>query len=145
VSRSLRATLRLDVRLQARSRLYVIGLFVAVLLGLALRALVPPEHVGRGLAAFYVLGLGGTTFMFGASMLLLERGEGTLAALRTTPLTPRDYVASKVLTLTGFALVESAVVFGLAARDLPPRPGLLVLGALVLGAVVLGADRKSVV
>lgn len=128
------ATVVLDIRLQARSRLYAIGVGVAVLLGVVLRVLFPVDLVGRGLAAFYLLGLGGTTFMFGASMLLLEKGEGTLEALRVSTLTTSAYVFSKVVTLTAFALLESAVVFAIAARGVPTNHLWLAGGMLVLGA-----------
>ncbi len=127
------ATLQQDLRLQSRNQLYVIGIGVAVVLGLMVRYLVPAEHVGRGLAAFYLLGLGGTTYMFGASMLLLEKGERTLEALRVTGIRTRDYVGSKALTLTAFAIVESAIVYLIAARGVPTDFGLLLLGAAVLG------------
>ena len=127
------ATIKLDVMLQARNQLYVIGIGVAILMGLAVRYLIPTEYVGRGLTAFYILGLGGTTFMFGASMLLLEKGERTLEALRSTMITTSDYVLSKAITLTLFALVESAIVYVIAARGIPTNVGWLVLGALVLG------------
>ncbi len=128
------ATLRLDVVLQARSQLYGLGVFAAVVLGVLVRFLVPEGHIGRGLAAFYVLGVGGTTFMFGASMLLLERGQRTLEALRTSMVTTRAYVSSKVITLTVFAVVESAVVYAIASRGVATNFGWLLLGALVLGA-----------
>ena len=130
----LTATLRLDITVQARSHLYTLGVLTAVMFGLVLRALVPEAHVGRGLAAFYVLGIGGTTFMFGASMLLLERGQRTLEALRVSMITSREYVLSKVLTLTTFALVESAIIYAIASQGLPTRFVWLVLGLLVLGA-----------
>lgn len=127
------ATLRLDVKLQARNQLYLIGVGVAVLMGLMVRYLVPVEYIGRGLAAFFVLGLGGTTFMFGASMLLLEKAEGTLEALRITGITTADYVGSKAITLTLFAIVESAIVYAISARGVPTDFGVLFVGAGVLG------------
>lgn len=127
------ATLRLDVQLQSRNQLYVIGIGTAVLLGLALRYLFPVDAVGRALAAFYVLAVGGTTFMFGASMLLLEKGERTLDALRTTMIRTSDYVLSKAITLTAFAMVESAIVYAIAARGVETNFLWLGLGALVLG------------
>jgi fluoroquinolone transport system permease protein len=131
--RRLRATLLLDAKVQAKSQLYTIGLAVAVLLGGMLRFLVPVAYIGRGFAGFVLTGLGGTTFMFGAAMLLLERDAGVLAALRVTPLTTRDYVLSKTLTLTSFALVETAVVYAIAARGVPTSFPWLLLGAVVLG------------
>lgn len=128
------ATLKLDLKLQARNQLYVIGVLVAVATGLMVRFLVPTSHIGRGLAAFYVLGLGGTTFMFGSSMLLLEKGEGTLEALRTSMISSGDYVLSKAITLTAFAVVESAIVYAIASRGVAASYLLLLLGAAVLGA-----------
>ncbi len=41
---TLTATLKLDVRLQARSKLYAIGIAVALLLGLAGRYFVNPDY-----------------------------------------------------------------------------------------------------
>ncbi|WP_428267876.1 hypothetical protein [Haliangium sp.] len=133
--RRLVATLRLDVRLQARSKLYGIGVFVAVALGLMARFLVPAEHIGRGLAGFYILGIGSTTYMFGAAMLLLEKSERTLEALRVSMITSRDYVLSKTITLTGFALVESAIVFAISGRGVSASYLLLLAGVAVLGAL----------
>ncbi len=132
--RRLLATLRLDMKLQARNRLYVIGVFMAVMLGLMVRFLIPAEHAGRGLTAFFVLGLGGTTFMFGASMLLLEKADRTLQALQTSMITTSDYVGAKVITLTAFAMVESLVVYAIAARGVATNFGWLLLGMAILGA-----------
>lgn len=131
--RRLRATLLLDTKVQAKSQLYTIGIGVAVLMGLMVRFLVPVEHVGRGFAAFILLGIGGTTYTFGASMLLLEREAGVLSALRVTPLTTRDYLLSKSFTLTTFALVETAIVYGISARGVATWFPALLLGGAVLG------------
>lgn len=127
------ATLKLDVQVQARSQLYAIGVAVAVAFGLVGRYGIPEAHIGRGLVAFYVIGLGGTTFMYGASMLLLERGERTLEALQVSMIRARDYVASKALTLTAFAMFESAIVFAIASRGVPAAVGWLILGSAILG------------
>lgn len=128
-------TLKLDVQLQARSRLYAVGIAVAILLGLAGRFLVPPDYAGRMLAVFYLMGLGGTTYMFGASLVLLEKSQGTLQALRVTPLTSTTYIASKVITLTTFSLLESAIVYLIAFPGLPLNPLPLILGVVGLGVV----------
>lgn len=146
----LTATMALDVKIQARSKLYALGIGVAIVLGAMVRFLVPQAHIGRGLAAFYVLGLGGTTFMFGASMLLLDKSDRTLEALRATMITTSDYVLSKALTLTAFALVESAIVYAIAARGVDTNLPLLVLGTVVLGllyaliGLALAAPHRAV-
>jgi fluoroquinolone transport system permease protein len=131
----LTATMALDIKIQARSKLYALGIGVALAMGLMVRFLVPTAHIGRGLAAFYVLGLGGTTYMFGASMLLLDRADGTLEALRCSMITTSDYVLSKALTLTGFALVESVIVYAIAARGVDTDFVVLFVGAVVLGVL----------
>lgn len=128
------STVKLDVRLQARSQLYAIGVFVAVLLGFAGRFVVHPEYAGRVLAVFYLTGIGSTTYMFGASLLLLEKGEGTLQALRTTPLTSTAYLLSKVITLTTFAMLESVIVLVVAFWGIHLNPVPMIFGVACLGA-----------
>ncbi len=129
----LSATLALDVRLQARSKLYAIGLVVAVLLGLVARFIFDRDDAGRVLAVFYLLGLGGTTYIFGASLVLLEKSQGTLQALRTTPLTATAYIMSKVITLTSFAAIESAIIYAVGFFGVPLNPVPLVFGVVCLG------------
>jgi fluoroquinolone transport system permease protein len=46
--------------------------------------------------------------------MLLERGEGTLDVVMVSPLRPGEYLASKMITVTGLALVESALIAGIA-------------------------------
>lgn len=129
----LTATLSLDVRIQARVRLYAVGVFVAILMGLAGRFFVHPDYAGRVLVLFYLTGLGSTTYMFSASLVLLEKSDGTLQALRTTPLTSTTYIVSKVITLTCFAVIESVIVYVLAFLGVPLNPVPLLLGVVVLG------------
>ncbi len=127
------AALLLDFRLQYRSKLYHIGFPIAALLGLSMRFLIPAELVPRVLPALYLVAIGGTTFMFGAGMLLLEKSERTIEALAATPLTGSAYLASKAITLTGFAAVEAATVYLLSARGVPANFPTLIAGVLVLG------------
>ena len=128
------SAMRLDVRLQARSQLYRIGLGVAVVLGLLIRFLLPEAVRGPALAAFFFLAIGGTTFMFSAVMLLWDRSENTLAALRVSPMDASTYIVSKTVTLSTFALVEAAVVYVVGGGwGVPVGP--LVLGVMALGVL----------
>ena len=132
---SVAACLRMDLRLQARSRLYAVGVLVSVGLGLLGRFLIGPEHAAVALPILYLFGLGGTTYIFSASTVLLEKGEGTLQALRTSPLTADAYLLSKTVTLTAFAIVEGAIVhavgfWGAPFALLPLAAGVLSLGLL---------------
>lgn len=129
----LRSTMRLDVQLQVRSKLYHIGIVVAVLMGLAIRLLFSPSSMGTVLPSFVLVGIGGTTFMFVAGMVLLEKSERTIEALRLSPLRTRDYLLSKAVTLTAFAAVECIVVMAVAGFDVGLNPLPMAFGLLTLG------------
>lgn len=141
----LTATLALDVRLQARSKLYAIGIGVSLALGLLGRFLIGPEHAATALPILYLLGLGGSTYIFGASMMLLEKSEGTLRALRTTPLTSRVYLGSKILTLGAFAALEGVIVHAVGFFEAPMSiwPLLLGVGSLVVFDTLLGLGQVA--
>ena len=129
------AALLLDFRLQERSKLYHIGVAVALLFGLACRVLVPEAYIGRVLCVYYLAAVGGTTYMFGASMVLFEKSERTLEALRVSPMPATTYLASKALTLSAFGVVEALLVLAVAVRGAPVSPMPLVAGILVLGGL----------
>ena len=112
----LSATLRLDTRLQARNKVYlVIGVMacgVALLLG---------SWFGSDDLRFWmpILALGSTTAttVFLVGMLLqFERGEGMLDVVFVSRLRPGDYLASKLLTLSSLALIEGGLLVGIAYR-----------------------------
>jgi len=128
------AEMILDVRLQVRNRLYAIGIAMAVLLGLAGRYAFPAEALHAALPAFFLLFLGGSTYMFVAAMIMLERGDRTLEVVRITPLRLGEYLTSKVVTLTTFALLESAIIVLIAYG-----PGDFDIAALLVGTALLGA------
>jgi fluoroquinolone transport system permease protein len=110
----LTATLRLDVRLQARNSVYLIIAVAALGLAFALRALVTPEQLHFFMPLVALSGVSLTTFFLVGVLLLLERGEGTLDVVLVSPLRPAEYLASKLITVTALALAESALIAGIA-------------------------------
>ena len=86
---------------------------VALVVGLAARYFLDPEVVKLLLLVFFLGALLGTTYMFVAAMVLFEKGESTLDAVIVSPLPTRDYILSKVVTLTGFGagLIPLAAYF----------------------------------
>jgi len=134
VSRLL-ATLGLDMRLQARNRLYVVGIVVAVLTGVAGRALLDVAAAAALLPGVWVGAIGSTTFMFVAGMILLEKNERSLDALVVTPLPASTYLLSKVATLAGFAIVESLIVLVIAHGPRATNPVPLLLGLAFIGVM----------
>ena len=107
-------TLRLDSQLQARYKVYLIVVGSAFGLGLALRAVVTPEELHFFMPVLVMYGVSLTTVFLVGVLLLLERGEGTLDVVMVSPLRPTEYLASKLISLTVLALVESAIFAGVA-------------------------------
>jgi fluoroquinolone transport system permease protein len=127
------ATIRLDVRLQLRSKLYHIGIVVSVIMGVIIRVFFSSDDLGLIIPSFILLAIGGTTFMYGAGMVLLEKSERTLEALQASPLVTRDYLLSKASTLTAFAGIECLVVFLIVGPGGSPAPLPLIIGLATLG------------
>lgn len=140
------ATLRREVRLQARYNLYAVSVFVVLVWGAVLTALPDTARPSAGLIvpAFLVANLIITTFYFMGALVLLERDEGMLVALVTTPLRETEYLLSKVVTLTSLALAESlllvAIFFGL-----PPDVLWLLMGSAALGGIYTFVGFTTVV
>ena len=130
------ATLRRDITLQNRYRLYAVSGFMVLVWGVLLSLFPQTARANAALLvpAFMVFNLIVTTFFFMAALLLLEKGEGTLAAIIATPLRDAEYLASKVLTLTLLALAESLLIIVLLfGTDV--HWGLLLSGATLLSAL----------
>ncbi len=139
------SALRRDVALQARYGLYWISLFVVMVWGV-LTGLIAGggwADAGKAVPPLLVFNLIITTFYFVAGLVLLEKAEGALAALVTTPQREEEYLLSKVLTLTSLGVAESLGVvvplFGTGVRWAPLLMGAFLLGGLyvLLGFAVI--------
>jgi fluoroquinolone transport system permease protein len=101
--------LRWDVVLQARNGFYWASAFLVAMIGALLLNL--PEAVRANsvvwVPAILVTNLQITTFFFVTGLMLLERDEGTLAALAVSPLSASGYLAARTVSLTGLAAVET--------------------------------------
>ena len=145
------ATIRRDMTVQYRYRLYAVTGFMVLVWGVLLRlvARVGQADAGALVPAFLVFNLIITTFYFMAALLLFEKDEGTLTALVTTPLRGRDYLASKVVTLTLLALVESLLIvvllFGTAYRWIPLLGGTTLLGVMYVLAGFISVVRYDAI
>jgi fluoroquinolone transport system permease protein len=111
--RRLALALRNDVRLQLRQGFYAAAAFVAIIAAAALWYL--QETVSSGLWAtllppLVLSNLIMGTFYFVAGLVLLERSEGTLAALVVTPLRQTEYLASKLLSLYLLGILEHIAI-----------------------------------
>ena len=77
---------------------------------LAIRSVVTPEQLEFFMPVLVMYGVSLTTVFLVGVLLLLERSEGTLSVVMVSPLRPSEYLASKLITLAGLALVESTIV-----------------------------------
>lgn len=133
------AAMKLDFLLQVRTQLYTIGLVVAVVIAGALAWLADPEQLTTYVPTLMLLVIGGSTLLYVAAMILFEKEQGTLNALIVSPLTHGEYLWSKIVTLTGLATLEAAVMI-LGAMALMwlfgpltwPNVPLLLLGILAI-------------
>ena len=127
--RRLAATLVHDVRLQWRQGFFLAGAFTAGFF-LVLLMLVPVGEHARVVPPFALTNLITTTFYFVAGLVFFERGEGSLLALRATPLRREEYLLSKTATLTLLATLETLAIVAFA------RVGGIAWAPLLLGMVL---------
>lgn len=114
--RRLAATIRTDLRLQVRNGFYHATAFMIIASIVLLRWL-PPEFAHLALPVVIFETVLVNSFYFVAGLLLLERVEGSHVAQSVTPLRDREYLLSKLVTLTSLSLLEglliTTAVFGL--------------------------------
>ena len=137
--RALVAALRWDVVLQARNGFYWASAFVVLIVGGLLLAVPQAARANDAVwvPAILAVNLQITTFFFVAGLMLLERDEGTLTALSVSPLTPAGYLATRTVSLTILAAVETIALVLIAFH--PGRSWLLVLaGTTALGVIYTG-------
>lgn len=126
------SAVRWEMRLQFRHGFYYAALFVVVVMVGVLRPLRLPNWELLFPAVILQSVLIGT-YYFMAGLVLLEKGEGTLEGLVVTPLRQGEYLAAKVVTLTGLAMVENMVlvtaVYGRLYNSLLLLAGVALLGS----------------
>lgn len=131
-----------DIRIQFRNGLYHVGIIISLIIAIALAQLTSPQSLGNVVPAAILLIIGGTTMLYVAGMMIFEKDEGTIAATIVSPLTTKEYLVAKLVSLVLLATLESLVSiygaiaihqFGGAATW--PNAAWLVLGILVIGIV----------
>ncbi len=106
------SAMKLDVKVQVRNNLYAIGIGVGVLVAILLSQLVTAEQLPAVIPTVMMLVIGGSTLLYVSGMIIFEKDEGTINAAFISPLRPSEYLASKTITLTTLATIESAVMIG---------------------------------
>ncbi len=133
--RRLVSTVLLDIKVQSRNKLYVIGISVALVVGISMGRIFDHETIRTILPVLFLGSLGGTTYMFVAGMVLFEKSERTNNALSVTPLRRREYIVSKTITLSAFATIESVILLFAAFGLREFNPAALAAGIVSMGAI----------
>ncbi len=135
-------TLKLDVTVQWRNKLYAIGIGIAAVIAGVFSQAFDAEMLPYVVPVVMLMIIGGTTLMYVAGMILFERDEGTISATIVSPLRTGEYIWSKILTLTLLTTAEATVMIGgtmlvLSFNETVPLPNLPVLigGVLAIGMV----------
>lgn len=117
-----------DMRLQFRYGIYaaygvVIAIYACLLLTFG------SQVPSWALAVLIFTDPAALGFFFLGALMMLERGEGVRAALAVTPVGATSYIAAKVVTLTGMAVLSCLVIMAAhpGAGNLP-----LLISAVVL-------------
>lgn len=104
------SAIKLDTTVQIRNKLYAIGIFVGILVAVALSLLTTPEQLPVVIPTVMLLVIGGSTLLYVSGMIIFEKDEGTINMAIVSPLRSSEYLASKIITLTTLATVESIVM-----------------------------------
>lgn len=129
------STMRLDFTTQWRNRIYLIGIITALGFGLGLNVGIPDDYLATVLPLFAFITFGGTAILYVMGMTLFEKDEGTLDAQSVTPLSVREYMTSKVITLTIVAVMEGVITAVVAMGFSGYNPILYVAGLVLMGVI----------
>jgi fluoroquinolone transport system permease protein len=135
VNGRLLALVRHDMRLQARYGIYlaygfVVAFYVTVLVGLG--ELLPSWAVGVLLYSDPAA----VGFFFLGALMMLEKGEGVRVALAAAPAGAADYLAGKLVTLTGLSLLAALIIVLAVHPD--ANLGLLLAGQALTSVSFIG-------
>lgn len=131
-----------DFRVQRRNGLYAIGAIVSAIIAAAMAWLARPDQMALVAAAALILIGGGSTLLYVAAMIVFEKDEGTLRAVMVSPVSPSEYVGSKMITLTLICLFETSIMVGGAFAVMRllgpvPSPNLFLLMAATIATGVI--------
>lgn len=143
------ALLTLEARVQRRYGIHATGVILAVLWSGVL-LLVPPEAALVVTPLVLLVDTATVGVFLGAAMVLLERGEGSLAAVLITPVRTGELIGAKALSLTALSLAIAVPVAVAGARgsfgaaSVLAGVGLTALLMLLLGLALVAPHRSII-
>lgn len=88
-----------DFKFQVKYGIVIAAIVVAIV-WISILFFLPTNSMSIVIPIAFITDFAITGFMFFAAMLFFEKGEGTLQAIITSPIRVKDYILSKVITLT---------------------------------------------
>lgn len=136
------STIKMDVTIQFKTKLYTIGIIAGILVAVAVSQLGSPDQLFSYIPALMLLVGGGSTLLYVAGLIIFEKDEGTLNALIVSPLRTSEYLWSKIITLTTLATLEAMIMIGGAMLIMSfssevtiPNIPLLLMGIIAIGVM----------
>ena len=139
------ATVQWDVVRQFRSGFYYASAFF-VLVWAAVFVPIPAGTFDLGLLlpALMLVNLSVVGFYYIGALVLLEKSEGSLSGVITTPLRQGEYLLAKMISLSGLAILESGLLIVLI-YGFGFRPLLLLSGMVFLGGIYVLAGFIAII
>lgn len=136
------STFQKDVMIQARNNMYSISLIVAVLFAIVFTFILNPEFLRSIIPVALLFIVGGTTIIFIGALIMDEKELGILNAFSITPLSIREYLWSKIVSLTFLATLEVGIMIGIPIAYAYINEGVALPNVLML---ILGIVSVNVI
>jgi fluoroquinolone transport system permease protein len=127
-----------EIALQARSFIYP-ATVVSTLMICGFIVVLPVDQLSVSWAVFFIfMDPAMIGFSFVGAIILMEKAEGTIAAVGVSPMQPDLYIAVKIISLTLVTFASGVVVAYVAADDFALLRMLSVLTLSSVVAVLIG-------
>jgi len=129
------STMKLDVKVQFRSRFYHVSIVTALLLGFGLRQIGDAQLVETLVLVLFLAAVCVMAAVYMAALIVFERDQHTLDAMFVSPLRLTEYLNSKVVTLTAVVILEGVILALVSLGALGINWLLLIAGTALLGSM----------
>lgn len=106
------AVLKLDMLIQWRIKLYLIGVLAGVIVAVAVAQITAADQLYLVIPALMLLVIGGSTMLYVAALIIFERDEATINAVIVSPLRTTEYLFAKIFSLLILITVECITMIG---------------------------------
>jgi len=106
------STFQKDVMVQVRNNIYGVTFIIALLFAVVFTFALNPNIISLAIPAAILFLVGGTTLAFIGGLILDEKDKGILLAMVLSPLSTKQYLWSKIASITFLAVLEIGIMAG---------------------------------